>query len=79
MAIGKAYVRNDGDVGTNTQMSLAELRLHLPSGFPLDRYELLPQHIPSDPSDLLIREVATDEDGLRAVIFADGHGTFVHK
>jgi hypothetical protein len=73
--IGAVWVLLAEESGTNTLLNLAGVRAHLPAGFPLERYELLPLS-----SNALVaafvREAVPDGEGQRAVLFTDGRVLF---
>jgi len=78
MQIGDAYSRYVVGSGTNRPLSLGGLRTHLPAGFPLERYEMLPPAT-NELNAAIMREVTPDEAGRRVVLFADGHSQLIHK
>jgi len=73
--IGIAYNLYLDDTASRDQIALTDLRKHLPVGFRLDRYELLPHGSNSTkPWDTaFVREVTPDEARIRVVVYMDGH------
>jgi len=70
--VGVAYIAFDRDHSSTGYPTLADLRSYLPTGFPLDRYELLPYRT-NRFSEAFVRELQPDTDGRREVLFSDFH------